>query len=122
MGRVYNQINLENPVYSGRIRWNYRHLGGKKTGQEMIIDGDHESIVSVEEQERIHSISQRRLLLRENTHVCFPFIVRCSRCGHTINGGEKKQNYRFYRYRGRFSLGVCDLPLNAEDTIEKLSH
>ncbi|MED2135337.1 recombinase family protein, partial [Brevibacillus porteri] len=116
---------LDNPVYSGKIRWNYRHLGGKKNGQEIIIDGEHESIISIEEQEAVPSIAKRRLLTREKTHVCFPFtwLLRCSRCGNTINGGEKKQklqNYRFYGCRGRFSLGVCDLPIISEDTIEKL--
>lgn len=115
---------LENPIYSGRVRWNYRHLGGKKTGQEIIIDGEHESIVSIEEQESIQAIAKKRLLQREKTHVCFPFtgVLVCGRCGNRLQGNEKKrkhQSYRSYRCRGRFSLGVCNLPMVAEDTIEK---
>jgi site-specific DNA recombinase len=116
---------LENPVYSGRVRWNYRHFGGQKTGEEIIIDGEHERLITPEEQAEILTIAEKRLKNREKTHVCFPFTgtLKCARCGHTLHGGEKKQkrqNYRFYRCRGRFALGICNLPIIAEDTIEAL--
>ncbi|GEC93875.1 zinc ribbon domain-containing protein [Brevibacillus brevis] len=33
---------------------------------------------------------------------------------------QKLRNYRFYRCSGRFAQGICDIPVIAEDTIEKL--
>nr|WP_261798201.1 recombinase family protein [Brevibacillus massiliensis] len=116
---------LENPIYSGHMRWNYRQSSGKKTRQEIIIEGQHEALISPEDQEAVLQIAEKRAKNKEKTHVCFPFtgILRCSRCGNRLHGGEKKQkrqNYRFYRCRGRFALGVCNLPIIAEDTIEKL--
>ncbi|MET3292547.1 UNVERIFIED_CONTAM: hypothetical protein ABID98_005244 [Brevibacillus sp. OAP136] len=116
---------IENPIYSGQSRWNYRHLGGKKTGQEIVIEGKHESLIEPEEQTKLLELAKKRLLWKEKTQVCFPFtgILRCARCGNRLHGNEKKQktkNYRAYRCRGRFALGICDLPVIAEDTIEQL--
>ncbi|MED1856104.1 recombinase family protein [Brevibacillus reuszeri] len=116
---------LENPVYMGKMRWMYRQGGGKKTNQEIMIDGDHESIISEEDFNAVAILTKKRLIYREKTNVCFPFtgILKCARCGSPLQGGEKKQklqNYRFYRCSGRFAQGICDIPLIAEDTVEKL--
>ncbi|WP_019123770.1 recombinase family protein [Brevibacillus massiliensis] len=116
---------LENPVYYGKMRWNYRHFGGEKTGEEILIDGDHEPIISEEDFMTAATLTKKRYINREKTHVCFPFtgVLRCARCGHTLYGGERKQkrqNYRYYRCGGRFQRGICDMPIIAEDTIETL--
>jgi len=106
---------IENPVYSGRRRWS-----------GIVIDGDHEPIVTREEQEEAWRLMRKRYIDREKTEKCFPFtgVLRCARCGERMHGGEYKRKrngpYRFYRCRGRFVLGTCDLPIVAEDTLERL--
>jgi len=36
---------LMNPMYCGKLRWNYRKASGKPTGQEIIVNGNHEPII-----------------------------------------------------------------------------
>lgn len=47
--REWNYSNvrytLMNPVYCGKLRWNYRKASGKPTGQEVIAESDHEPII-----------------------------------------------------------------------------
>lgn len=105
---------LYNPVYIGKKRW-----------MDNLIDGDHEALVSEEDFEAAAILSKKRLISREKTNVCFPFtgILKCARCGSPLQGGEKKQklkNYRYYRCSGRFAQGICEIPIIAEDTVEKL--
>jgi site-specific DNA recombinase len=121
----YIQYMLYNPIYSGRRRWNYRKLNGKKTGKEMVSESDYPAYISVEEQEELIRIRQARFKGREKTTTDYPFtgLLKCARCGKTMNATEKKNaksTLRFYRCYGRFKLGICDMPTIAEDTIEKL--
>ncbi|PSJ69924.1 hypothetical protein C7J99_07830 [Brevibacillus brevis] len=76
----------------GKMRWMYRQGGGKKTNQEIMIDGDHEALVSEEDFEAVSILTKKRLIYREKTNVCFPFtgILKSVRCGSPLQGGEKK--------------------------------
>ncbi|PPA85908.1 recombinase family protein [Brevibacillus laterosporus] len=116
---------LENPIYSGKMRWNRRYQGGELTGKEIIIDGNHEAYVTPERQKELLRIRAVRYINREKTTSCYPFsgILYCSRCGNRLFGGEQSRKktgpYRHYKCRGRFQKGICDLPLISEDVLEE---
>lgn len=116
---------VQNPTYSGQRRWGYRTVKGKKTGKELIGEGSHPAYITPEQQEKLLSIRKQRYVGREKTTTDYPFtgVLKCHRCGHTLNGTVKKNknsSQRFYRCYGRFGYGLCDLPVISEDTLEEL--
>lgn len=113
---------LTNPVYCGKIRWNHRKEG-KRTGQDMIVDGDHEPIISEEEFERVQDLRELRTRQGKGATSDFPFtgVLKCSRCGHDMVGGSrqlKSYRRRFYRCSGKINYGKCDMPMISEAAIE----
>lgn len=119
---VYYIIN--NPVYCGKLRWNYRKLGGERTGKEIIVDSDHEPFITVEEFEYLHKLRERRRRIKRAATSDYPFtgILRCGRCGYTMIGHSrrnKNSTRRSYRCVGRFGYGVCDMPIISEDRLTR---
>lgn len=113
-----------NPIYSGYIRWNYRKTGGKKTGEEIIVKGEHDPIVSKEQFDEVQEVITQRAGKGFKGHVHYPFtgLLKCARCESPMVGARKKKKHgyhRFYRCTGRFHSGICDMPVIAEPIIEE---
>ncbi|SMO64879.1 Recombinase [Melghirimyces algeriensis] len=51
---------LRSPIYIGKIRWNLRKKGIGKTNQEIIVDGNHEPIISENQFFRVQKILDQR--------------------------------------------------------------
>jgi site-specific DNA recombinase len=118
------QYILTNPVYCGRIRWNYRKLSGKRTYQEIIVDGSHEPIISQQEFDSVQQLKKRRYVLREKVSSPFHFtgVLRCGRCGYGMIGLTQRDNKtgkskRHYRCLGRVNYGICNMPFVQEKII-----
>jgi site-specific DNA recombinase len=113
---------LTNPVYCGKLRWNYRKVAGARTGREIIIEGQHEAIINEEEFERVQQMRVYRKRVGKKATSDFPFtgVLRCGRCGYGMIGSSrmnKNGRKRYYKCVGRFNYGVCDLPIIAEETV-----
>lgn len=116
------QYILTNPVYAGKLRWNYRKLAGAKTGQEIIVDGNHTAIISEEVFNYAQQLRESRQKEGKSATSVFSFtgVLRCSRCGHPMVGTtkkNKKSSLLYYKCTGRFHMGICDMPMIAEDTL-----
>lgn len=117
---------LTNPVYCGKIRWNYRKLEGKRTYKEIIVPGSHDAIISEELFDRIQAMRNRRATKREKTTSTYAFtgVLRCNRCGYSMIGKRQpRPNGKFTRYYvclGRANLGVCNLPNIKVEVIEQV--
>lgn len=114
---------LMNPVYCGKIRWNYRK-NGKLTEKEIIVDGDHEPLISEEEFNRVQQIRGFRKSLKKaaTSEYSFSGVLFCGRCGKPMIGGKKnlkKGEYRFYRCSSRYQKGKCDMPAIAEEAVTR---
>jgi site-specific DNA recombinase len=114
----------KNPVYAGYIRWNYRKLKGNRTHEEIIVEGDHEPIISKELFDEVQEIMKQRSGkgYKGNTEYPFTGKLKCARCGKPLIGAKKKRKdgyYRFYRCSGRFQYKICDLPIVPEDVLEE---
>lgn len=113
---------LTNPTYCGKLRWNYRKLSGARTGKEIIVDGDHEPIVSEEEFNRIQNMRglRKKIGLRATSDFSFTGVAKCARCGYGMIGSSmarKNDRYRYYKCIGRHNYGICDMPIIAELSI-----
>jgi site-specific DNA recombinase len=121
---VYFTVNyiLSNPVYCGKLRWNNRKQNGRFTGEEIIVDGNHPPIISVEEFEEAQRLRKMRQKEGKRSTSVFTYsgVLRCGRCNRSMIGFSKpRKNDRklFYRCTGRFNYGICDMPLIAEESI-----
>ncbi|NBI28084.1 recombinase family protein [Chengkuizengella marina] len=113
---------LTNPVYCGKIRWNNRNFNGKPTGNEVIVDAEHEPIISEEEFNKVQLMREARKQKGKVVTSTFPFtgILKCGRCGHGMIGGSrrvKNGRKRYYKCVGRFNYGLCDMPIIAEESF-----
>lgn len=119
---VYTVVT--NPIYAGFIRWNYRKASGIKTGNEVIVKGEHEPIISKEQFDTVQEIIQKRTGKGFKGHTHYPFtgVLKCARCGSPMIGASRKRKhgvYRFYRCTGRFQSKICDMPLISEEVLAK---
>lgn len=113
---------VTNPVYIGKLRWNNRKASGKHTGNEIIIDSDHEPIVTEDEYNYVQHLRMRRNREGKVASSDYPFtgVLRCGRCGYAMIGGSrptKAGRKRYYKCLGRFNYGVCNMPIIAEESI-----
>lgn len=114
---------LQNPVYCGKLRWNYStHQGGRKVNDKedwIIIDGTHPPIVSEDDFKRVNDILDRNItpaskrpynreikhylagILR--CHVCKGTLVYCTRNRTTKKGISHQIYYRC----NNFQKGAC---------------
>jgi site-specific DNA recombinase len=122
-----NSVNyiLKNPVYIGRLRYNFR----VNTEQYFEIDSDDIPVIISEDQ---FLLVQRMIDNRRQSHprqatsrYIFSKVLKCARCGTTLIGrssstkrGDKTYySYNYYCPNTRRSL--CDLPIINENFIEK---
>lgn len=121
---------LDNPLYAGLLRWDYRGSNGNKrifNDDPTVVDlhqEDFKPIISKEDYERTHSLIKHRHKnqVRSTTHYPFSTIIRCSECGHKYIGrteirqpGDRK--YRSYSCQGNKKYGICKSPSFSEEAM-----
>lgn len=114
---------LSNPVYCGKLRWNYRKSSGARTGKEVVVAALHEPIISLEEYDRVEQMRKRRKREGRKVTSDYPYTstIQCIRCGYGMIGSSRKivnGRQRFYKCVGRFNYGLCDMPVIAEKAID----
>lgn len=115
---------ITNPIYCGKLRWNYRKQSGRKTGNEIIVDGSHEPIISEEEFEFVQQMRdmRRRLGKKSTSTYAFTGVLRCGRCGYSMYGSSQPKKsgvHRYYKCQGRFNMGICDMPVINEVSVSE---
>lgn len=115
---------VNNPIYCGFIRWNYRKTRGGLTNEEIIIKGKHEPIISKEQFDETQSIMGKRKGKGYKGTTNYPFtgIAKCARCGKPLIGARRPIKggfHRYYKCTGRFNYKICDLPIISEELIEE---
>jgi site-specific DNA recombinase len=128
-GDLWNDFGLNyvvtNPVYYGALRWNYRKSNGARTFEETIVTGEHEAIITKELYDEVQAIRSARkgTGYRSDTHYPYTGVLKCARCGKTMIGAKRKRKegyHRYYKCRGRFTYGICDMPIIPESVIDEL--
>ncbi|MBN6186448.1 recombinase family protein [Aneurinibacillus sp. BA2021] len=120
------QYLLSNPVYIGKIRWNYQKAGGKvRSGEEIITDGSHEAIISEELFEKTQELMNQRYRIGKpaTSDYIFSGVLRCNRCGYSFSGYSSKRKHtivRMYRCSGKVNKGICDMPDINESALEEI--
>lgn len=95
-------VMLRNQVYSGQVRAN-----------GSFIEGQHQAIVSREQQELVATIIKSRANLPPRSHDSVHLlsgIAHCGQCGkrltvHHINKGPNKKRYKFYYHKTDIKVG-----------------
>ncbi|WP_293396011.1 recombinase family protein [Peptoclostridium sp.] len=104
---------LRNPFYVGTYRYNYREAGrgNKKPEDEwIVVEDNHESIISKEQYEKVCSILDaqkrgRNVTRTSHIHV-FSHLIHCENCGkkhiasidRPRDGGYRPSVYRCFNY------------------------
>lgn len=119
---------LRNPIYAGLVRWNYETTAGgkrKKTGAEILApinQPNFQPLITPETYQETQKTLKERNTTAFRSDNFYPFsgIAKCAKCGYTMTGAFKpKNNYRYYKCRGRISFGVCDMPIISEEALER---
>lgn len=107
---------LENPIYCGKIRWNYTtHKGGRRknpSNEWIITDGKHDSIISEDVfksvQQKIQSLKlspSNHTPNREIKH-WLSGLLRCATCGKVLVYNSGYSKHPFFRCNG-YNKGAC---------------
>lgn len=115
---------LLNPVYTGKLRWNYRKAGGKVTGNEIISVGPHEPIIDQELFDRVNAEIRGRKTGGKTATSIYEFagVLRCGRCNRAMSGTNVKRktgNQKYYRCTGRVHYNNCNLPILKDKYIQE---
>lgn len=123
---------LENPLYAGLLRWDYRGtIGGKRVFNDdpTVVELNQEGfqpIISKDEYIRTQELIKSRHIsqTRSTTHYPFSTILRCAECGHKYVGRTEtrqpgNRQYRSYSCQGRRKYGICDAPAFSEEVINE---
>lgn len=115
---------IQNPVYMGKLRWNYTtHQGGRKINDEsewIITDGTHEPIINEDDFNKANEMlgvlsysTSKRPFKYEIRHY-LSGLLRCSSCGGTLVFSDRTRPskkfgmvvHKFYRCN-IFAKGAC---------------
>lgn len=119
---------LNNSTYCGKIQWNKRRP--KKNNRDGHVESDieqddFESIISeevFEEAQKMLKHRQTHGAFKSIEHYHFSTLLICPKCKHSLIGARKVRRsgsvYRYYKCRGRFQKGICDLPAIPEESFD----
>ncbi|MFJ8268493.1 recombinase family protein [Peribacillus asahii] len=110
---------LENPVYSGRLRW------ANNSKMEAIITetSTHDPIVDLELFEQAQQLRAQRTTMGKKATSPYPFsgVLKCARCGSALSGFYKKERgTKHYICVAKKNKGTCDLPIFTEKVLTKV--
>lgn len=113
---------LENIVYCGYNRYNYRDASGKRTYNEIVSEGTHEPIIDKSLFDEVQLVRDRRSQI-QTRDTTFPFsgIIRCARCGSRMNGTKDSRNHEKHYYRcSNYSLNIkCNMPIVSAESVNE---
>lgn len=115
---------LQNPVYSGMVRWNYTSSKNSKIkdpSEWIIVKGEHEPIIDIELFEKANNIintskdySSKRPISTEYKH-WLGGLLRCSECGGTLTYSAYSKSsltpnskYLGYFQCNKYKKGSCN--------------
>ncbi|MGJ9381770.1 recombinase family protein [Salipaludibacillus sp. CF4.18] len=114
---------LNNPVYTGTIRYNYR----KNKENYFEIENAVPAIIEKDTFNLVQEIMKKRSGFHPRSATSsYPFskIAKCARCGKSLSGRQSKitrneKSYTSYSYycQNRL-LGLCDLPNVSENYLD----
>lgn len=104
---------LQNPIYAGTYVYGMRRGKGRKRGAPGYqVDRAAPAIVSPEEFEQVQKRRQERAELSPRSLASgylLSGLVRCTKCGHPVNGSKNTANdKRYYVCTNRTLLKGCD--------------
>lgn len=109
---------LENPVYSGKLRW-----GNRSKMETILYDNTaHTAIIDEETFEKAQQLRNTRA--KEGKKATSPFhfsgVLRCARCGGPLSGWHRKaKGTKHYLCINKKNKGTCDLPQFTETALTK---
>jgi site-specific DNA recombinase len=124
-GQSSIQYILTNPVYIGRLRYNYR----VNTEQYFEVESDDIPAIITDDE---FNLVQKMINSRKHSHprqatskYIYSKVLKCARCGSTLIGRSSKStrgekvyhSHNYYCPKRRRSL--CDLPMISENLVEK---
>jgi len=117
-------MTLTNWHYTGRVHWKD---ASKPDDERIIVNGDHEPIISVETFEAAQRLLERRkagMASKTSYDYVFSGIIRCGKCGGNYKGKYNKkrgnQLYRGYECTNNAKYGTCDQSGISERNLTKL--
>lgn len=110
---------LENPVYSGRLRW-----ANNSKMDSITSDGlTHHPIIDLELYEQTQQLRNQRAKEGKKATSPYPFsgVLKCGRCGSSLSGYYKKaRGSKHYICIAKKNKGTCDLPMFTESALTKV--
>ncbi|HCO79982.1 MAG TPA: resolvase [Bacillus sp. (in: Bacteria)] len=122
---------LDNPVYTGKIRFNqYENWAEKrrsrKNKEAIIVDGEHEPIISIDLWERVQQKRSTRSFkaVQSDKPFILTKLLRCPQCGAGMVAGNvtaRNKKYRYYKCGTFHNKGasVCSSNSINADVAEK---
>jgi site-specific DNA recombinase len=108
---------LTNPVYIGKMRWNYT----VHQDQYFEVEEAAPAIISEETFFQAQKLLEKRKAQHPRTttsEYIFSGVAKCARCGAPLSGKSNGQGTRFYICTNQ-KIGTCDLPLIKEGFLEE---
>ncbi|MFD9627697.1 recombinase family protein [Peribacillus muralis] len=107
---------LDNPVYSGRLRW------ANNSKMDSIISEEltHPPIIDQDLYEQTQQIRNQRAKEGKKATSPYPFsgVLKCARCGSPLSGYYKKaRGSKHYVCIAKKNKGTCDLPMFTENAL-----
>ena len=120
---------LDNPLYAGFVRYNYRTPSGRRQKSAIIEPGQHEAIITEETFRAAQELRcSRSAQPRRSGTGTFSLtgLLRCALCGATLVGETKYRTNknegsprRYYVCVNRAHSGACRLPIIQAQTLEE---
>lgn len=110
---------LENPVYSGRLRWANHSKMDSIISEELT----HPPIINHDLYEQTQQLRNQRAKEGKKATSPYPFsgVLRCARCGSPLSGYYKKaRGSKHYICIAKKNKGTCDLPIFTENSLTKV--
>jgi site-specific DNA recombinase len=109
---------LENPVYTGKLRWGNKSDMNTITSSEVLLP----QIIDEETFEIAQQHRKKRAVEGKKATSPFHFsgVLRCARCGSALSGYTKKaRGSKHYVCVGKKNYATCDLPMFTEKALTK---
>lgn len=114
---------LTNHTYTGKNHFKVKEW---EEEQRIIIDGDHEAIISQQDFDKVQQMMKLKkdgYMSKHSYDYAYGGIVRCAKCGATYIGYATKHKdkvYRQYRCRNNYANKTCDSPAISERILNQI--
>jgi site-specific DNA recombinase len=103
---------LKNPIYAGLVAWDWGTKAGPRNEKAIVVEGQHEPIVSREVWEQAQAIRSNRRSLPPRHATGVNILTGVGRCGVcrgslVVNHDGRRGGYRAYRCANYANAGTC---------------